>query len=207
MRLYNDENRRLYLNASERERFIEAATNDQPEHIRTFCLTLLYTGCRLSEARELTIHSIQPEEQLLSVRSLKKRNQHHFREIPVPVSLCQSLTNHAARPDFAMKSAKLEHTGETQNNVSNWLWQSDAGNMIDRITAYRWIKQVMNAADIYGPQACPKGLRHGYGIHAIRSGVQLNMLQKWMGHTDIRTTAIYANAVGREEMEIAGRMW
>ena len=79
--------------------------------------------------------------------------------------------------------------------------------MIDRITAYRWIKQVMTDADIHGPQACPKGLRHGYGIHAIRSGVQLNMLQKWMGHTDIRTTAIYANAVGREEMEIAGRMW
>ena len=79
--------------------------------------------------------------------------------------------------------------------------------MIDRISAYRWIKTVMNAANIHGPQACPKGLRHGFGIHAIRSGVQLNMLQKWMGHADIRTTAIYANAVGQEELEIAGRMW
>jgi site-specific recombinase XerD len=33
------------------------------------------------------------------------------------------------------------------------------------------------------------------------------MLQKWMGHADIRTTAIYANAVGAEELELAGKMW
>ena len=65
----------------------------------------------------------------------------------------------------------------------------------------------MSQANIYGPQACPKGLRHGYGIHAVRSGVQLHMLQKWMGHTSMSTTAIYANAVGSEELEIADRMW
>ena len=78
---------------------------------------------------------------------------------------------------------------------------------IDRITAYRWVKQVMNEAGIYGPQACPKGLRHGFGIHAVLSGIQIHMLQKWMGHADIRTTAIYATAVGREEFKLAEQMW
>ncbi|MEP3946057.1 hypothetical protein [Ascidiaceihabitans sp.] len=47
MRLYNQHNERLYLNAEERARFIKAAI-DQPAYMRTFCLTLLYTGCRLS---------------------------------------------------------------------------------------------------------------------------------------------------------------
>lgn len=65
----------------------------------------------------------------------------------------------------------------------------------------------MREAEITGPQASPKGIRHGYGIHAIKSGIQLNMLQKWMGHTSIKTTAIYANAVGVEELELAERMW
>jgi len=65
----------------------------------------------------------------------------------------------------------------------------------------------MNEACIAGPQATPKGLRHGYGIHAVRSGVQLHMLQKWMGHASMSTTAIYAKAVGSEELEIADRMW
>jgi integrase len=58
-----------------------------------------------------------------------------------------------------------------------------------------------------GPHLCPKGLRHGYGVAAIASGVPLNMLQKWLGHAKMETTAIYADAVGAEQQEIAARMW
>ncbi len=65
----------------------------------------------------------------------------------------------------------------------------------------------MAKAEICGNQACPKGLRHGYGVEAIRSGVPLNLLQKWMGHASMTTTAIYANASGAEELAIADRMW
>ena len=45
----------------------------------------------------------------------------------------------------------------------------------------------------------PEGLRHGYGIHAIGKGIPLNMLQKWMGHAQMETTSIYANAVGKSK--------
>jgi hypothetical protein len=31
--------------------------------------------------------------------------------------------------------------------------------------------------------------------------------QKWLGHAQLTTTALYANAVGEEEQEIAARMW
>lgn len=70
------------------------------------------------------------------------------------------------------------------------------------------LSEVMEAAEIAsGPHRCPKGLRHGYGVHAIASGVPLNMLRKWMGHASMETTAIYANALGAEEQGIAARMW
>jgi len=69
------------------------------------------------------------------------------------------------------------------------------------------VEDVCIEAGISGPQATAKGLRHGYGIHAVRSGVQLHMLQKWMGHAQLSTTAIYADAVGKEEQDIAARMW
>ena len=39
------------------------------------------------------------------------------------------------------------------------------------------------------------------------SGVPLNMLQKWLRHAQLSTTAIYADAVGKEEQDIARRMW
>jgi integrase/recombinase XerD len=44
-------------------------------------------------------------------------------------------------------------------------------------------------------------------IVAFTKGIQLNMLQKWMGHADMKTTAIYANAMGAEEQSIAAKMW
>jgi site-specific recombinase XerD len=65
----------------------------------------------------------------------------------------------------------------------------------------------MADAGIHGAQACPKGLRHGYGIHAIQSGVPVTLLQKWLGHASLSTTAIYTNALGAEELYIAERMW
>jgi integrase/recombinase XerD len=33
------------------------------------------------------------------------------------------------------------------------------------------------------------------------------MIQKWLGHARIATTAIYTDAIGPEEQEIARTMW
>jgi len=53
----------------------------------------------------------------------------------------------------------------------------------------------------------PLGLRHGFAVHAVNRKVPLNMLAKWMGHSRIETTAIYANAIGAEQYSIASLMW
>jgi integrase len=67
---------------------------------------------------------------------------------------------------------------------------------------------VIKQADIAaGPHRVSKGLRHGYAIHALNKGVPLNMLSKWMGHSIIEITAIYADAVGEEQQAIAARLW
>jgi len=47
----------------------------------------------------------------------------------------------------------------------------------------------------------------GFGVAAIQAGIPLNLLQRWLGHAQLTTTAIYANAVGPEERNIAARMW
>ena len=58
-----------------------------------------------------------------------------------------------------------------------------------------------------GPHACPGGLRHGFALHAVRSGVPLHLVQRWLSHASLATTAIYLQAIGAEEREIAARMW
>ena len=76
-----------------------------------------------------------------------------------------------------------------------------------RATAWRRVHEIMHKAGISGPQASPKGLRHGFGVAAVQAGIPLNMVQKWLGHAQLSTTAIYADAVGAEEQAIAERMW
>ncbi|MGH7119116.1 MAG: tyrosine-type recombinase/integrase [Acetobacteraceae bacterium] len=66
---------------------------------------------------------------------------------------------------------------------------------------------VMEAAGLSGPKASPKGLRHAFGVSAVTTRIPLNPMQKWLGHAQLTTTAIYANAVGAEEKDIAKRMW
>jgi integrase len=190
MRLYTYDNRRLYLNETERIAFMATAMH-APALVRVFCLTLAYTGCRLSEARYLRKDDIQAAELLVSIETLKKRRRGQIREVPIPTSLMEDL-------------ARVHIGGHSLNDP--YLF-SDGDKPQPRIACYRWVKAVMAQAGIVGAQACPKGLRHGYGVHAIKQGVQLHMLQKWMGHASMTTTAIYATALGPEEQEIARRMW
>ncbi len=57
------------------------------------------------------------------------------------------------------------------------------------------------------PHACPKGLRHGFGVQAVSRGMALNMIQKSLGRAQLTTTTIYAHAIGEEEQSIAAGMW
>jgi integrase/recombinase XerD len=65
----------------------------------------------------------------------------------------------------------------------------------------------MRQPGLGGPHASPKGLRHGFGVAAVSAGIPLKLVQKWLGHAQLTTTAIYADAVGAEEQDIARRMW
>ena len=69
------------------------------------------------------------------------------------------------------------------------------------------MKEALAVAGIEGIQASPKGLRHALGVAAVGRGIPLNMVQRWLGHAQLTTTAIYAEAVGEEERAIAARMW
>lgn len=186
LRLYSNDGKRLYLNGPERAAFLAAARR-APDETRLFCWIMAYTGCRISEALSLSAGSFQVDAEVVAFRSLKKRNKIVFREIPLPSDLVADLRD-VFRPMFATAcDAPLWH--------------------LSRVTAWRRVKHIMDLAGIDGPQANPKGLRHAFGIHAVARGVPEIMLQRWLGHADLKTTAIYAQAVGPEERQIAARMW
>ena len=66
----------------------------------------------------------------------------------------------------------------------------------------------MIKAGILGPQACPKGLRHGFAVHGLSNNIPLTLIKKWLGHSSLVTTSIYLNvALEEEEQRIAKRIW
>jgi integrase/recombinase XerD len=175
---------RKYLSISEVNAFLHAAQSFDTL-IYSFCWFLAATGCRISEALSIGGQNIDFENRMVIIKCLKKREKTIFRHVPLPEDLAESLQ----------------------------LWR-DRGNLGEerfwpfvRMTGYRRICEVMQKAGIEGPHASPKGLRHAFGVKAIQSGVPLNLVQRWLGHADMKTTAIYANAMGPEERELAERMW
>jgi predicted nicotinamide N-methyase len=59
-----------------------------------------------------------------------------------------------------------------------------------RMTGWRRVRDVMAQAGIRGPHGSPKGLRHGFGVAAVTADVPLNLVQTWLGHAQLSTTAI-----------------
>ena len=71
----------------------------------------------------------------------------------------------------------------------------------------RAIKNVMVLAGVVGRQACPRGLRHGFGVGMLQSGTVLPIIQRWMGRSRLSTTAIHTNVCGSDENAFATRLW
>jgi integrase/recombinase XerD len=173
---------RKYLNTAEARRFHAAARAAEPMQ-RLFCEVLFYTGCRISEALELTPRRLDRDDKRIIFRTLKRRKL-VYRAVPIPNRLMRDLAK-AAQP--------LAPT----DRLFPWCRQ----------TGWRIIKATMEKAKIEGPQASPKGLRHQYGVHAIEVQVPEATLQRWMGHAKARTTRIYTVFGGDDERRLAKRMW
>ena len=187
--LYERTGERKYLTADERRRFLQAARQREPE-VFTFCWLLRDTGCRVSEALALTTRQIDVADNAVVFESLKKRHRGIYRAVPLSPALVKKLS----------QVHDLQHAhGLGQSERRLWPWC--------RMTGYRRVKEVMEAARIEGPHASPKGLRHGFGVAALEAGIPLNLVQRWLGHADLATTAIYADASGAEERNIARRLW
>ncbi|MEM7068373.1 MAG: site-specific integrase [Pseudomonadota bacterium] len=179
--LYSICGERKYLNQHERQEFI-AAVQKQPQSIRLLCLLLAFSGCRLTEALNLTHEHILASEKAVLIRSLKKRGMISYRHIPIPNDLV----------------TELAHLSEQQpKRLFPWR----------RTRALHYVKQVLQQAGIHGIRGTARGLRHTFATYVIQCGVPITVLQRWLGHASIKTTAIYTQVLGAEERKVAARMW
>lgn len=189
--LYNETGDRKYLTSSEWRSFIVTAMGAK-EEVSTFALLLAHSGARISEALETTPRRIDFSAQAIVIHSLKRRRPDIYRTIPIPAALLTRLE--------LVHGIRAKQLDPSLAGKPIWGWC--------RTTAWSKIKALMKSAGIYGPCATPKGLRHALAVKGVaEAGVPLNIMQKWMGHARIETTAIYANALGKEERALAAKLW
>ena len=188
--IYDLHGHRKYVTDLERAAALMVARS-RPSTSYTLLATLAYSGCRLSEALEMDGSRVDFEQRALVFRTLKKRGTLNYRVVPIPSQLLIELDRvHAIR---------AHQVGGRAAGERLWTWS--------RTHAWRLIKDILSEADVKGAAASPKGLRHGFGVTAVTKGVPLHLVQRWLGHTQMATTAIYTNALGDEERQINTRMW
>ena len=181
---------RKYLTAEERTRFLAAVRAHRQPTVQTLARTLTLTGCRVSEALALRPVDVDLEAAELRIATFKRRRA-HWRAVPVPEDLVQALelVHRVRRAQASPRGRKAA------------LWP------ITRQAAHRQVGALMAAAGIEGPQACPRGLRHGYGVAAVTAGVPLPTIAAVLGHASLDTTAIYTTAIGAQARELVARVW
>ena len=179
---YDREGRRKYLTPAEGRKFLEQVVH-LPKLDALFCLTIYYTGCRISEALSLRRDCLDSEMNVIRIRSLKKRGRKEIRRVPVPEFIAIELRNVAT----------------TEEDQRFWLFS--------RTNGWRIIKKVMSAAGISGIHATTKGLRHGFGVRGALEQIPVSLIQGWMGHADPTTTAIYLDVQDDEERALIEKTW
>lgn len=177
---------RKYLNAAERMQFYRAARTITDPLKRAFCLTLFYTGCRISEALALPVSCVDMAEKVILFKTLKQRGATRYRAVPVPPEMLAAL-------EELMASGGLCGDDLLWPRGRSWGWMC--------VTA------CMGKAGLSGIKATPKGLRHAFAVSCVEQSVPLTHIQDLMGHAKIETTGLYLKLVGKEKHTMVSRTW
>jgi len=179
--IYDKIGQRKYLNKAESKLFLAEASKLEGQE-KALCLFLYYTGCRISEALEMTPQRVEFENDLAIIRCLKKRASIEYRAVLIPEKLVSQLS-------------LITATHEAR------FWS------FSRTTAWRIVKKVMSQVGVTGSKATAQSLRHTFAVRAILNGAPLNKIQSWLGHSDLSVTSIYLNVTGEEDRQFIKKTW
>jgi integrase/recombinase XerD len=144
---------------------------DVVDNVKHKLLLKLMYGCglRVSEVVKLNKRDINYDEKLIHIRLSKGRKD---RFVGIPESISKDL----------MKFSDLQ-----ENTV---LFPSNRGGRLSIKTIQEIVKSAAIRAGIT-KRVHPHMLRHSYAAHLLEQGTDLRLIQKLLGHSDIKTTQIY----------------
>jgi integrase/recombinase XerD len=148
---------------------------DKPNRrLHLVMLTMLDTGCRVSEALTLQVAEIDFDNLLMKLDG-KGRKQ---RLVPISSELRKSLYRHIAE-------LQLEHHGLVFGTRTGTLW--------NKRNVLRGVKRVCRILDFEPPARTIHAFRHTFAVNYLRRGGSVFHLQKMLGHTTLEMSRRYSN--------------
>ena len=144
------------------------------------CLNTIYAcGLRVSEGVQLEVGHIDSERMVLHVRKGKGGKD---RMVPMPERILAELRGNwrTHRHPRWLFPARTGHGAPAKR----------AAKPISRTNVHRAFKAALQESGI-SKQATVHTLRHSYATHLLEAGVNLRVIQSYLGHSSLRTTAIY----------------
>ncbi len=165
---------RLYLTTSEMKRFLAAI--DKPV-IYAACATMCFAGLRVSEVCALKIGDVSFERNEISIVCGKGKKD---RTIPINDELRTILVEY------------LREYRNTDKNTDNFFSTSSG-----KIT-YQYINECIHEYAIkagLNPKLSAHCLRHSFATALAAKNCPMPVLQKLLGHADLKSSSIYLHAV------------
>ena len=143
-------------------------------HFRTALATIYSCGLRLAEVCTLQVEHVQSALAQLRVVDGKGGVD---RVVPLPGRILELLREHYRRTRPPLP----------------WVFVDKArtGHMV-RATLQRVFKAAVGESGV-NPAASIHTLRHSYATNLVVAGIPLPVLQKWLGHRSLQTTAVYTH--------------
>lgn len=155
------------------------------------CLTTIYScGLRLQEATHLKVRDIDGDRLQIHVRGGKGNKD---RLVPLPESTLRLLREQ-------WKSHRNpEWIFPTPGDSGELMLMHTATKPMERSGVWAAFKAALRKSKVNKP-ASVHTLRHTFATHLLEAGVNLRMIQVYLGHTTPATTAIYTHitAKGKE---------
>ena len=152
------------------------------------CLSTIYAcGLRLGEGVRLQVGDIDSERRMLHIRQAKGAKD---RYVPLPKCTLEMLRwywNTHRHPDWLFPA-------KTPPGVS----PSTATKPMSYSGVQRSFKAALRESGVH-KQATVHTLRHSYATHLLEAGVNLRIIQAYLGHSSPKTTAIYTHLTRKTE--------
>ena len=153
------------------------------------CLTTIYScGLRLQEGTHLRIPDIDSSRGLIHVRGGKGNKD---RYVPLP-----ERTLHLMREQWQTHRCSTWVFPARERKLKNAPATITEPQPIPRSSIWFIFKDALRKSNI-NKNACVHTLRHSYATHLLEAGVNLRLIQEYLGHRSPNTTAIYTHLTAK----------